>query len=65
MYFIVCLLIVCILRAPRQIGAIPVGLPSLNKVFTYLLVYDGIYAFIIKFIAIHLHVVRPIFTCTV
>ena len=40
-----CILLVCIacmyyvLRAPRKIGAKPIGLPSLNKVFTYLLTY--------------------------
>ena len=28
-----------VLRAPRKIGAKPIGLPSLNKVFTYLLTY--------------------------
>ena len=40
-----CILLVCIacmyyvLRALRKIGAKPIGLPSLNKVFTYLLTY--------------------------
>ena len=27
----------CVLRTPRKIGDIPIALPSLNKVFTYLL----------------------------
>ena len=33
-----CMFVDCmyyVLRAPRKIGAIPIGLPSLNKVFTY------------------------------
>ena len=35
-----CMFVDCmyyVLRAPRKIGAKPIGLPSLNKVFTYLL----------------------------
>ena len=37
-----CMFVDCmyyVLRAPRKIGAKPIGLPSLNKVFTYLLTY--------------------------
>ena len=35
-----CMFVDCmyyVLRAPRKIGAKPIGLPSLNKVFTYYL----------------------------
>ena len=40
--FLFCMFVDCmyyVLRAPRKIGAKPIGLPSLNKVFTYLLTY--------------------------